>query len=495
MVHYLCQVISQSYHCHCVKFKRIFMKNKTINYAILKRFLITLILIVLLNTNNIYSIELTNFEIPFNASDSTKVGKLYSPEELKMNSKPLLRIDSIIKDALEKKVFPGCQVVVMKEGKTVYDNSFGYYTYESQQKITSNTLYDLASLSKTTGTLLAIMKLYDFGKLKLTDKASDYLTFLRGTDKENITITDLLFHETGLPGSMFFYHSLLEKNNTPSFLVNDSNQIVRPNSTTMKYKQGWTSKKPNLEYQLQVADSFYMNNRFHDMAMQKIAETKLGSKTYLYSCVNFILLKEVVEALSGMRMDVFLDREFYQPMELKHIAYLPLRTHKKDEIAPTMKKDYLRNGMLQGFVHDPDAAFLGGVSGNAGLFANAQDVASVYQMLLNGGEFNQKRFLSAETCRIFTTTISANGRRGLGFDKPNPKEPGSSPCCSLAPQQVYGHTGYTGTCCWVDPVNQLIYVFLSNRTYPDDGVNKLAKMRIRPKIQKVIYQSINSYSK
>ena len=453
--------------------------------------LLIFILIILLNINNIYSIDLKKRAIAINASDSTKIEKLYSPEELKMNSKTLNRIDSIIKDALDKKVFPGCQVLVMKEGKTVYDKSFGNYTYESQQKVTSNTLYDLASLSKTTGTLLAIIKLYDLGKLKLTDKASDYLTFLRGTDKEDITITDLLFHETGLPGSMFFYHSLLEKNNTPAFLAIDTMQIVKPNSNTMRYKQGWTSKKQSIEYQLQVSDSFFMNNRFREMAMQKIAETKLGSKTYLYSCVNFILLKEVVEAISGMRMDVFLDREFYQPMGLKNIAYLPLRTHKKEDIAPTMKKDYLRNGMLQGFVHDPDAAFLGGVSGNAGLFANAHDVASVYQMLLNGGEYNKTRYLSAETCRIFTTTISANGRRGLGFDKPNTKEPSSSPCCILAPSEVYGHTGYTGTCCWVDPVNQLIYVFLSNRTYPDDGVNKLAKMRIRPKIQELVYQSIN----
>ena len=210
----------------------------------------------------------------------------------------------------------------------------------------------------------------------------------------------------------------------------------------------------------------------------------------MYSCVNFILLKEVAEAISGMSMDALLDREFYGPMKLQNMAYLPLRMHKKEDVAPTIKKDFLRNGKLQGFVHDPDAAFLGGISGNAGLFATSRDVASMYQMLLNDGEFNGKRYLSAETCKLFTTTTSASGRRGLGFDKPTPASQSTSPCSALAPQATFGHTGYTGTCCWVDPVNKLVYVFLSNRTYPDDAVNKLARMSIRPKIQEVIYKSI-----
>lgn len=472
-----------------MKLKTIILKTITIFQTGKKPALYILIFILSMNSVCVSGLTIQGSDI----TDSIKTEMLYLPEDYAMSSVTLLKIDSVIDDAMKKNVFPGCQVLVMKQGKTVYDKCFGNYNYETQQKVTSGTLYDLASLSKTTGTLLAVMKLYDLGKLKLTDKASDYLTFLRGTNKENITVTDLLFHETGLPGSMFFYHSLLEKNNTPAFLDRDSIQTVRPAGSIMKYKTGWTSKKPGFEYQLQVSDSFFMNNRFHEFAMQKIAEVKIGEKTYLYSCVNFILLKEIVEAITGMGMDVFLDRKYYQPMGLKDIAYLPLRSHKKEDIAPTMKKDYLRNGTLQGFVHDPDAAFLGGVSGNAGLFANSHDVGSVYQMLLNGGEYNNRRYLSAETCRIFTTTLSASGRRGLGFDKPNTKTPNTGPCCISAPAAVYGHTGYTGTCCWVDPQNQLVYVFLSNRTYPDDGVNKLSAMKIRPKIQEIIYQSIKNF--
>ena len=429
-------------------------------------------------------------------NDSTTVDsvKLYSPEALGMSSKSLQRIDSIVNNGISLRVFPGCQVLVMKDGKTVYDKCFGKYSYEPSPKVQPSTLYDLASLSKTTGTLLAVMKLYDDGKLQLTDKASDYLTFLRGTNKESISINELLFHESGLPAGLPFHNLAIEKNNTPQFLkaTTDTMHTVQLPSTILKYKYNWVSKFPTVEFSMQVSDSFYIHNRLHDAAMQMIATTKLGSKTYLYSCINFILLKEIVESVSGMNMDVFLDNEFFIPMKLKNMAYLPLRSHKKDEIAPTVKKDFLRNGVLQGYVHDPDAAFLGGVSGNAGLFATAKDVATVHQMLLNGGELNKKRYLSAETCHLFTTSISRSGRRGLGFDKPVVANPTHSPCSKSAPATVFGHTGYTGTSCWVDPSNKLVYVFLSNRTYPNDGVNKLAKMSIRPKIQEVIYQSMQN---
>jgi len=444
--------------------------------------------------NNISAGTPTNSTSASTEKDSIyqNLPSLSSPEEVGMNSKTLTRIDSIVKNAMELRVFPGCQILVMKDGKPFYDKCFGNYTYEAKQMVKPSTMYDLASLSKTTGTLLAIMKLYDNDKLKLTDKASKYLTFLRGTNKENITIKELLFHESGLPAGLPFHEMVIEKNNTPTFLTatKDTTHMVRLPSAKLKYKDGWVSKIPSFEFQSQVADSFYIHNRFHQAAMQMIANTALRSKTYVYSCVNFILLKEIAETITGTSMDVFLDREFFSPMKLNHMAYLPLRTHKKEEIAPTLKRDFLRNGLLQGYVHDPDAAFLGGISGNAGLFATSRDVAAVYQMLLNNGELNGKRYLCEKTCILFATTNSASGRRALGFDKPVPSKANSNPCCISAPQEVYGHTGYTGTCCWVDPINNLVYVFLSNRTYPNDGINKLAKMSIRPKIQEVIYQSI-----
>jgi CubicO group peptidase (beta-lactamase class C family) len=424
-------------------------------------------------------------------ADSTfSASTIYSPKAVGMDPETLSGIDVIVKNSIKARALPGCQVLIIKDGKTIYDKCFGNYTYEPVQKVTPATLYDLASLSKTTGTLLAIMKLYDEGKLHLTDSVAMHLPFLRGTDKGGITIQELLFHESGLPASLSGDGLIVEKKQSCPDSTQEMAQTVQMGCATHQYKKGWTSRVPSAEYTLQVSDSFYLHHSFHDSAMQKIAHFRLRSKTYLYSCVNFILLKEMAETISGMPMDVFLDSVFFKPMGLQHTTYRPLQKHQKEEIAPTLKKDYLRNGVIQGYVHDPDAAFLGGVSGNAGLFASARDVATIYQMLLNHGELNEKRYLSEKTCCIFTTTLSASGRRALGFDKPTPFAPAKSPCCISAPHEVYGHTGYTGTCCWVDPVNHLIYVFLSNRTYPSDGINKLAKMGIRTKIQEVIYQSL-----
>ena len=428
-------------------------------------------------------------------SISLKTPILFSPKDVGMNAVKLSQIDAIVNAGIKARVFPGCQVLVLKEGKPVYDKCFGNYTYDTIQKVLPTTMYDLASLSKTTGTLLAIMKLYDSGQLKLTEKASKYLTFLQGTDKGNITIKELLFHESGLPAYLPFYQMIVEKNkpivsaavkNTQPTAVPYKNRI---NGTDLQYKEGWVSGILSAEYPSQVSDSLFVSNRFHDAAMKRIANTKLNDKTYCYSCLNFMLLKEIVETISGTTMDVFLDREFYRPMKLTNMAYLPLRTHKREEVAPTLKIDFIRKEEIQGYVHDMDAALLGGVSGNAGLFASASDVAAIYQMLLNKGQKDGIRYLSEETCKLFTTTTSVSGRRGLGFDKPAPGK--HSPCCISAPRVVYGHTGYTGTCCWVDPINSLVYVFLSNRTFPYDGINKLAKTGIRTKIQNVIYQSMN----
>jgi len=402
----------------------------------------------------------------------------------------LSRIDSIVQDGIKAQAFPGCQVMVLKEGQVIYDKCFGYYTYDSIQEVNPSTLYDLASLTKTTATLMAIMKLYDSNKLNINDKASKYLEFLKGTNKENISIMDLLFHETGLPASLPFYKLLLVENNSLSNIKTSSTII--PPSTKFKYIDSLVSKYPTSDFNLQVSDSFFLHKSTHSSAMKMIADRPLNPKTYLYSCVNFILLKEIVESISGMSLDRFLDKNFFSPLHLNNISFLPLRSHSKDKIAPTLTGDFLRNGIFQGFVHDPAAAFLGGISGNAGLFANANDLAVIYQLLLNNGKWNKKRFLKPETCKLFTTTISSSGRRGLGFDKPIPSNSNLSACCKSAPYTVYGHTGYTGNCCWVDPTNQLIYIFLSNRTYPDDVGNKLSKMGIRTQIQEVIYESIKN---
>ena len=419
------------------------------------------------------------------------------PKDFGMNAKSKAAIDSIVMDGIESKVFPGCQVMILKEGKLYYAKCFGYYTYDKTQKVKPSTMYDLASMTKTTGTLLAIMKLYDDRKINLTDKASEYLPYLKNTDKENITITELLFHESGLAADLPFYKLILKEKDSTSPIVSQKKDSTHPiqggentSAFNNKFKAGSASMTYSDEFCVQVAENLFVTKNFHHEAMQMIANSKLLSKTYRYSDVNFILLKEIAETISGKGLDEFLNQGFYSPMKLNYLSYLPLKTHKKEEIAPTVVTDFIRGKMTQGYVHDDSAAFMGGISGNAGLFADAADVAKIYQMILNGGEIDGVRFISNETCKLFTTQTSASGRRGLGFDKPVPSNPRINPCSISAPGTVYGHTGYTGTCYWVDPVNKLVYVFLSNRTYPVDGINKLSKSQIRSKIQEVMYQSI-----
>lgn len=404
----------------------------------------------------------------------------------------LNKIDSIAQFGIAAKAYPGCQILIIKNGVTVYNRAFGTYTYDSPKKVDENTLYDIASLSKTTGTLLAVMKLYDDGRLKLTDRASDYLEFLRGTDKESITIAELLFHESGLPAGIPLHKLTIERLvSEPNKTIYDSVPYLAPmGGKPYRYKPDWVAKTGSDDFPYQVMDSFFVSRKMHDAAMQLIATAKLGNKVYTYSDVSFILLKEVVEKIAQQSLDLYLKKTFFGPMNLKNMVYLPLRTHPKEQIAPTIAKDFLRNNEVCGFVHDPDAAFLGGISGNAGLFATATDVAQVYQMLLNGGVLNHKRYLSEVTCQMFTTVTSANGRRGLGFDKPVTDNPQKSPCSKSTPKEVFGHTGYTGTCCWVDPIHQTIYVFLSNRTYPIDNINRLARLNIRTDIQEVIYSAM-----
>jgi CubicO group peptidase (beta-lactamase class C family) len=239
-----------------------------------------------------------------------------------------------------------------------------------------------------------------------------------------------------------------------------------------------------------VADSLWLHKSFRDVMLKKIADAPLKGKKYVYSCLNFILLQQLVEQLAGVPMDEFLTREFYRPMNLSRTAYLPLRYFRKENIVPSSVDRFLRKETLQGFVHDESAAFLGGISGNAGLFSTAYEVSQVYQMLLNGGEYEGQRYLSKETCQLFTTETSKISRRGLGFDKPDAEDVGSSPCAPSAPASVYGHTGFTGTCAWTDPDNGLVYVFLSNRTYPDAWVNKLSNLEIREHIQETLYRAL-----
>jgi CubicO group peptidase (beta-lactamase class C family) len=422
----------------------------------------------------------------------------FIPEEYGMSSTVLKRIETIANEGLKAEAYPGCQIVVLKDGRTIYDKCFGTHTYSGNFMVRPTDMYDLASLSKTTGTLLALMKLYDRGHFALDDKVSNYLPFLLRTNKKDITIRQLLLHESGLPSGTTFYFDAIDKDSYKGSLFSDKrddthtvqvgkNVWANPN---FRFKAGLTSKVAGNGYAMHVCDNLWLHNSYKNVILKKIAALPLGTKTYCYSDIGFILLQQIVERLTDMPMDKYLKREFFDPMALEHTAYLPLRYYRNNEIIPSSVDHFLRKTELRGYVNDESAAFLGGVSGNAGLFSSAEEVARIYQMILNGGELDGQRYLSEETCKLFTTMTSKISRRGLGYDKPDKENPSNSPCAFSAPASVYGHTGFTGTCAWVDPDNQLVYVFLSNRTYPNAWENRLHNLMIRERIQEVLYQSM-----
>lgn len=447
------------------------------------------------------SVEL-NRSIPAGVGFSLpeKDKSIVSPESMGMNAQILSEIDAIALEGIAKRAYPGCQILVMRRGAVVYDKQFGHYTYDRQQAVLPTTIYDLASVTKTTATLLALMKLYDDGKFQLRDKIGKYIPALhRNKRLANITIEQLLFHESGLQPGYPFYKELIDEETLPQGKLfggrSDTHTLqVGSNlyaNTTFQLKKYWYSSVPTPLHPLQVADHLYLRNDFKKYIIEKIADLPLKENGYRYSDLNFLLLKEIIEVLARKPLDVFLSENFYEPMGLKCTSFLPLRTHDKSEVAPTVAQDMLRKQALQGYVHDETAATLGGVSGNAGLFSNASELAKVYQMLLNQGEYEGKRYLKVGTCVTFTVRQSANSHRGLGFDRPNRKKPSSSPCSENTPASVFGHTGFTGTCVWADPQNDLVYVFLSNRSYPlVDGSNRLSALNIRPRIQEVIYRSL-----
>ena len=446
------------------------------------------------------SVEVKDYRKPGEGVD-LHTSKVYRPEDYGMDASVLSQIDRIALEGIEAKAYPGCQVLILKDGAPVYDKCFGTFTYEDKRKVMPEDLYDIASLSKTTATLLAVMKLYDEGKFGLTDPISKYVSALKGTRKGRITIEDLLYHQSGLPGSWPFYREAVDDS---SYVGNffkariDANHHLRVDQRLyvvdgFEYKKEYLSSVPSDEYPLQVAENMYVSPAFPGRMLEMIASDKipLRDRRYRYSCLNFVLLKEMVERISGIPMDEYLEREFYAPMGMKHTLYNPLRKYPLEQIVPTVQKDYLRGRKeLRGYVHDEIAAFMGGVSGNAGLFSNARDVAKVYQMLVDGGQYGGKRYLSLETCRLFMNKKSHISRRALGFDRPDP-QPDKGPCADEAPEEVVGHTGFTGTCAWADPKNGLVFVFISNRIYPRPFDHKgLMTLKIRPRIQQLMYQAL-----
>lgn len=383
-------------------------------------------------------------------------------------------IDSIVNDAIVQKAFPGAVVLAAHKGEIVYHKAFGNYTYDHTIPMTLNSIFDLASVTKISATTVSVMKLYDEGKLDLTKTLGDYLPWVRGTDKASLRIDNILLHQAGLVPFIAFYKETI-----------DSNTGVPDPSLY--------AAKPSKGYGVRVAENIYLRNDWNDTMFNRILMSKLGPQNkYVYSDNDFIFLGKIVEEISGMSLDTYAMKNFYSKMGMATTGFKPLNRFPKDMIVPTETEKHFRRQTMEGDVHDEGASMFGGVAGHAGLFSNAYDLALLYQMLLNGGELNGERYIKPETIKLFTGYHSDISRRGYGFDKPEKdnatrKEPYPS---SMASPETFGHTGFTGTCVWVDPKYDIVYVFLSNRVYPTRDNPRLSSLQVRGKIQDAIYRAL-----
>lgn len=393
-------------------------------------------------------------------------------EEMKVK---LQAIDSIALDGIARKAFPGCVVLAVHKGEIIYHKAFGNYEYDrSSPSMSPESIFDLASVTKVSATTVSVMKLYEQGKIKLDAKLKDYLPWVKNTNKEDLKIEDILLHQAGLVPFIAFYKETID------------GATGNPNSDIYV-------KKAQKGYGVRVAENLYMRNDWQDTMLYRILKSPLTAKNkYVYSDNDFIFLGKIVEEITGMTLDQYVQKNFYDRIGMYSTGFKPRNRFQLECLVPTETDNYFRQQTTRGDVHDEGASMFGGVAGHAGLFSNAYDLSLLYQMLLNGGELNGERYLHPETVKLFTSYNSKVSRRGLGFDKPEKdnairKDPYPA---SLASSETFGHTGFTGTCVWVDPKYDLVYIFLSNRVYPTRDNGKLSNMGIRGKIQDAIYRAI-----
>jgi beta-N-acetylhexosaminidase len=379
-----------------------------------------------------------------------------------INTNKLNEIDGIVQQLMQKKAAPGCRVLVLREGKEVFNRSYGYLNYDKLRKVNDSSMYDIASVTKIAATTLAVMKLYEEGKIDLQKTLGHYLPQVQGSNKADLVLSEILQHRAGLTAWIPFYKETLPYIDSIYCAIEDSAFCVK------------------------VADKLFMLKANKDTIYKRIFDSPLEAKVYRYSDLSMILMQLVVEKVSGKSLDQYVDEKFYKPMGLKYITYNPWKKQKTDNIAPTQSDRLFRQQELCGYVHDPGAAMLGGVSGHAGIFSTASDLAALMQMLVQGGNYNGKEYLKLSTIKKFTSYQNLDSRRGLGFDKPDFTGK-ISPASTLGSHQMFGHTGFTGTCTWADPKSGLVFVFLSNRICPIEENKELITGNYRTRIQDVIY--------
>ncbi len=392
------------------------------------------------------------------------------PERVGLNSTKLAMVDSLVQIGLDSLMFPGAQVLVAKKGKIVYNKGFGKPTYISEEKIQDSHIYDLASLTKILSTLPLIMRMEEENKIALNDTFKKLIPEYEDSDLKDVTVLKALSHYGRLPAWIAFYISTLTKNRKPS--------------------SDFYRNAPMDGFSYKVAENLYITDAYKDSIYNRIGRQSLKSNRYRYSDVAYYVFKKYIEETYGKSIDELINDFLYRPMGLQRTSFNPLNKFPKDEIVPSEEDKYFRYQTVQGYVHDMGAAMQGGVGGHAGLFSNANDVAKIMQMYLQGGSYGGNRFLNERTIKKFNTCYFCHKdvRRGVGFDKPQLKEKG--PTCGCVSRKSFGHSGFTGTYTWADPEEELVYVFLSNRTYPSATNRLLVKSGLRTRIQQAIYDSI-----
>lgn len=400
------------------------------------------------------------------------------PENVGMSSDTLNRIRMIVEDMIKDKAAPGCQVMVVKDGAIVFNEAFGNHDYSNGQPVLKDDIFDLASVTKVIATTLGTMKLYEEGRIDLFETVGKYVKVTPPESKiKDLELIDILTHHAGLKAWIPFYQATID--------TLENNKLV----PSRKYY----SKVEKPGFKIKVADNFYLRNDYLDSMKYFIYSSEPGKPgNYLYSDLGFYIMQDIIEQTAGMSLDQYVRQEFYIPLGLRRTCFKPLENFDKSNIPPTESDDYFRMQEVRGYVHDMGAAMLGGVSGHAGLFSNSRELAVIMQMLLNKGVYGKRRYLNQQTVYTFTTRFNKSSRRGIGFDMKELDATKNKNMSALASSSTFGHLGFTGTCVWADPEKQLIYIFLSNRTYPSMHNDKLVKKDYRTRIQSVIYKSLNS---
>jgi CubicO group peptidase (beta-lactamase class C family) len=385
------------------------------------------------------------------------------PEDAGINTDNLINIDNIATEAILNQATPGCVVLVAKDGKVIFNKAYGYHTYDKTLPDKLTDIFDVASMTKVSATTMESMQLYDQGKLNLDSTVGYYLPLARKTNKNDLHVREVLEHQAGLIPDIPTLTAIV-----PTDYSSDSSAA----------------------FPTKVNDGYYLRkNYFKDVMWPEMLNSPLKTRgQYVYSDLSMCFMQQIIETLTTIPENIYVQQQFYNPLGMQTAGFLPLYRFPPTQIIPTENDQVYRHALLVGYVHDPTAALMGGVAGHAGLFANANDIAILYQMMLNRGSYGGVLYIKPETIDLFTAKQSDVSRRGLGFDRWDPIADHKYPS-ELASPQTYGHTGFTGTCVWVDPKYNLVYVFLSNRVNPDVG-NKLGSLNIRPRIQDVVYQAI-----